>query len=364
MSVGAYWPVGCVCELGQAKLPAQRDIIAAMSPLRVGLVSVLCVSCFNPSGKASESGDTEGTTGGVSATETATMGSASTDVPTSGSMTVPGTGSVTEGETTETGSGSTSGTVTSTTTMDTSSGSEGSSTGNSTGNSTSCGDGIIQPPETCDDGNTNDDDECPGNCLLMCGNGVLNGDEACDDGNVVDNDGCSSTCVRDAAYVFVSSESYEGNLGGVAGADTKCQELADAAKLPGVYQAWLSDETTPAKLRVKPSSFAYVRPDGVPVAKDFNIFSQGQGLAASISVTETKEPIAPIMGCAGTDKVWTGTTALGLSQPGKTCVNWMSVGMGELAAVGDLDEIGAGWTEACGAPCVAMAHLYCLEVLP
>lgn len=334
-----------------------------MSPLRVGLVSVLCVSCFNPSGKASESGDTEGTTGGVSATETATtvMGSASTDVPTSGSTTVTGTGSVTEGETTETGSGSTSGTVTSTTTMDTSSGSEGSSTGNSTGNSTTCGDGIIQPPETCDDGNTNDDDECPGNCISMCGNGVINGGEACDDGNLVDNDGCSSTCVRDAAYVFVSSVSYSANLGGVAGADTKCQALADAAKLPGSYQAWLSDDTMPAKMRVKASSFAYVRPDGVQVAKGFMEFWMGTGLAASISVTETKAPIAPIMGCAGEDKVWTATTALGLNQPGKTCMNWTTVNMADMAAVGDLDEKGTGWTEACAAPCVAMAHLYCLE---
>ena len=346
-----------VCELGQAKLPAERDIIAAMSPLRVGLVSVLCVSCFNPSGKASETGDTEGTTSGASATETATtvMGSASTDVPTSGPVTVTGTGSVTEGET-ESGSGSTGGMVTSTTTMDTSSGSEGSSTGNST----SCGDGIVQPPETCDDGNMIDDDGCPSNCTTLCGNGVLNGGEACDDGNVVDNDGCSSMCVRDAAYVFVSSESYDGNLGGVAGADTKCQELADAAKLPGVYQAWLSDDTMAAKERVKASDFAYVRPDGVLVAKEFSKFWMGQGLMASISVTETKAPIDPIMGCAGEDKVWTGTTALGLSQPGKTCMNW-TVTMGDMASVGDLDEKGAGWTEGCPAPCFAMAHLYCFE---
>ena len=46
---------------------------------------------------------------------------------------------------------------------------------------------------------------------------------------------------RGSAYVFVTSETYTGNLGGVAGADDKCQALADQAGLPGVYMAWIAD---------------------------------------------------------------------------------------------------------------------------
>ena len=49
-----------------------------------------------------------------------------------------------------------------------------------------CGDGILDPEEFCDDGNTRDDDGCPGNCLAPnCGNGQLDAGEACDDGNAV-----------------------------------------------------------------------------------------------------------------------------------------------------------------------------------
>ncbi len=59
---------------------------------------------------------------------------------------------------------------------------------------TSCGDGVVQTPELCDDGNTDDTDGCPHTCLVAsCGDGFLHvGVEACDDGNHDDGD----TCVR------------------------------------------------------------------------------------------------------------------------------------------------------------------------
>jgi len=41
--------------------------------------------------------------------------------------------------------------------------------------------------------------------------------------------------------VFVSSQTYVGNLGGVAGADSLCQGLATAAGLTGTFKAFLSD---------------------------------------------------------------------------------------------------------------------------
>ena len=74
----------------------------------------------------------------------------------------------------------------------------------------------------------------------MCGNGMVEGDEECDDGNANDLDGCSSTCVLEARLVFITSTLHDGNLGGVAGADQICNELASDAGLPGTYMAWLS----------------------------------------------------------------------------------------------------------------------------
>ena len=67
-----------------------------------------------------------------------------------------------------------------------------------------CGDGVVQPPEGCDDANEIDDDACSNDCIpATCGDGQRQDDEECDDGNreteVCDYglescDVCSATC--------------------------------------------------------------------------------------------------------------------------------------------------------------------------
>ena len=65
-----------------------------------------------------------------------------------------------------------------------------------------CGNGITEPGEECDDGNLVDGDGCDVNCTVSgCGNGILTAGEACDDGNSVDGDGCSSACEPEALDV-------------------------------------------------------------------------------------------------------------------------------------------------------------------
>jgi cysteine-rich repeat protein len=59
----------------------------------------------------------------------------------------------------------------------------------------SCGDGVVDPGEECDDGNANNHDGCRNTCLLpFCGDGVVDPGEACDDGNKSNNDGCRNNC--------------------------------------------------------------------------------------------------------------------------------------------------------------------------
>jgi cysteine-rich repeat protein len=61
----------------------------------------------------------------------------------------------------------------------------------------SCGDGVLNVGEECDDGNTDDEDGCSSTCVEeYCGDGVLQSGmgEECDDGNTDDGDGCSSNC--------------------------------------------------------------------------------------------------------------------------------------------------------------------------
>ena len=66
------------------------------------------------------------------------------------------------------------------------------------GSSSICGNGILEPGEECDDGNTADGDGCDAQCRFEgtpgCGNGRLDPGEECDDGNTVNGDGCDARC--------------------------------------------------------------------------------------------------------------------------------------------------------------------------
>ncbi|MEM9073305.1 MAG: DUF4215 domain-containing protein [Myxococcota bacterium] len=76
---------------------------------------------------------------------------------------------------------------------------------------TTCGDGVPEGTEDCDDGNLLIGDGCTplctrepscmdGACAAVCGDGVVFAPEECDDGNVVPGDGCSATCQEEVGY--------------------------------------------------------------------------------------------------------------------------------------------------------------------
>lgn len=118
----------------------------------------LAAACAGGEGRG-EDGAQPGTTGGTSG------GSSSTGAP------EPTTGESTGGGTTGVASVGSSGEVVSTGLATTSSTGEaltGSTTGSSstgtTGEPAGCGDGVVQAPETCDDGNAIDSDGCNADC--------------------------------------------------------------------------------------------------------------------------------------------------------------------------------------------------------
>jgi cysteine-rich repeat protein len=74
-----------------------------------------------------------------------------------------------------------------------------------------CGNGVLDDGEKCDDGNKVGGDGCTPLCQIengwicptvgqpcvrndICGDGILTAPEACDDGNKVGGDGCSADC--------------------------------------------------------------------------------------------------------------------------------------------------------------------------
>ncbi len=141
----------------------------------------------------------------------------------------------------------------------------------------SCGNGCVEPGETCDDANTDDADGCvncqqqdcwqcdesfvptssipvaecygtlgPSLCSPIesaecepCGNGVIAFEEECDDGNTLDGDCCSSSCTLDVEDtpcddgIFCNGADYCDGAGGCfasnvapdcSGLDTQCSE--------------------------------------------------------------------------------------------------------------------------------------------
>lgn len=54
--------------------------------------------------------------------------------------------------------------------------------------------------------------------------------------------------------VFVTSNAFSGNLGGISGADDLCQAEADDANLSGTYLAWVSNSPPPGSDGLSPAT--------------------------------------------------------------------------------------------------------------
>ncbi len=245
-----------------------------------------------------------------------------------------------------------------------------------------CGDGYVQAGvEECDlaDGNSNDYNGCaPGTCLWgpRCGDGVVTPlHELCDPGMLVDPQGdtapCTPSCRYDGRVAFVSSQKYTGKLGGVSGADLKCQALAKAFDPDHAhrYRAWLSDGVSgPATRFDHGPMFAatpYVLLDGVVIADSFeDLVASGPHLG--ITMTDTHEVVSE-------RQVWTHTTHEGEPVPDDShCDQWTDDSFMLMATVG-LNAVPADsldlqvwtderwWTRYLLKNCNFTRHLYCFE---
>ena len=74
---------------------------------------------------------------------------------------------------------------------------------------------------------------------------------------------------------FVTSTTQTGNMGGLAGADTICQNAANANSIPGTFKAYLSSSTVNAITRLGTAS-GWVRVDGKPIANSASDFAAGR----------------------------------------------------------------------------------------
>ena len=230
-----------------------------------------------------------------------------------------------------------------------------------------CGDLVVAvdatEPEECDDGNTDEADGCNSKCTLSgCGDGFVQPGEACDDGDLMGGSTCGPMCERLAYYVFVTSKPYAADFGGVAGADLRCNQRAQAAGLPGQYAAWIS-QSEPAMAawnRLHHATEPYVLIGGEVVAIHWTDLSNGN-LATAIDRDETGAEVAVDAGeCVPAGAVWTGTE-FGGNIDGDDCTSWTTVDVLDRAQVGMLFRQNGEWTDDCKLTCDVTARLYCVE---
>lgn len=174
----------------------------------------------------------------------------------------------------------------------------------------------------------------------------------CPAGQCCKGDGRCGPCL-----VFVSSTTYEGNLGGLAGADAICQGLAEAAGKPGVYMAWLSDSTGSPATRFTRATVPYTLVDGEVVANSYDDLINRELLNHAINMAETG------MSGAISSLVWTNTASDGTARVDspKSCADWSSDSAGATGYDGRLSSISATWTARDESACSATLRLFCFQ---
>lgn len=160
-----------------------------------------------------------------------------------------------------------------------------------------------------------------------------------------------------------------GGFGGLAGADAKCQSLADASGIRGTYRAWLSTGTANAKDRmtIESTFVPYIRMDGKPIA------SSGPALltppiANAISITELGGTRIDLGLAAFTYTLATGMSVqtdpvngAALSAPGHDCNEWTDATHNFIGMGGGYTKTTAAWSLTSFIPCQSTRPLYCFE---
>jgi hypothetical protein len=166
---------------------------------------------------------------------------------------------------------------------------------------------------------------------------------------------CSATSKK----VFVTSGIYNGNLGGVSGADAKCNALAVDANLTGIYKAWISDSTTsPASSFVKHDGhYVMVDSGATVVAENWADLTNGT-LDNAINIDEHGVGL----GFDVIKPTWSATDIAGSYVTGSgTCNGWRSPAAEDVGETGSAGLPSQLWTSGTQRDCNEFNRLYCFE---
>lgn len=169
-----------------------------------------------------------------------------------------------------------------------------------------------------------------------------------DDGGIIGPDGTPRSGAR---FFVTSATSVTGNLGGLAGADGRCQSLAAGAGLGAkTWRAYLSVERDasnggqPTNARDRIGVGPWTNVTGVIVAEtladlhtrrgDANLFIDENGTRINGQWPGSPAPVQ--------HDILTGSNADGTLMRGATCADWTSDSAAFFAQVGHSDGLGPG----------------------
>jgi hypothetical protein len=161
--------------------------------------------------------------------------------------------------------------------------------------------------------------------------------------------------VAQQSRVFLTSTLQEGDLGGLAGADALCNNLASTASLGGTWVAWLSTSTVDAVDRLTATGpFVRAAQTSTVLADDISDLTDGS-LYQAVELDEN--------GSTALQFVWTGTLGDG-TRSEKHCGDW--AGIANFGSTGT-PYSGSEWTSSVpeeSTSCSSNCRLYCFEQAP
>jgi hypothetical protein len=200
-------------------------------------------------------------------------------------------------------------------------------------------------------------DDCPGQPVVDFATDPHNCGACgarCPGATVCVDGGCHAPAGK---LVFATNNVWNGNLGGLAGADAKCNAAAAAAHLGGTYVAWLSTADVDARDRI--GDHAYYRVDNVKVTSS-KLDLLYWPLEAGISKDENGNTLL-IAGVFVGTSVYTGTKKDGTHHIYYRCQDWTSSTASSV--VGSLGSTDQTWTEwQTAVSCNEKRRIYCMEL--
>lgn len=150
-------------------------------------------------------------------------------------------------------------------------------------------------------------------------------------------------------YAFVTSTDQNGNLGGLEGADRLCNDLADAAGLPGTYVAFLSDETVSALDRLVGAN-GWIRTDRRPFARNLDdLINWNPRLQFPLNLDEN-----------GVERAHDALVFIGQDTENANCSNWTSE-VGQVRA-GTVGRNSSEWRSGKLSHCSSERPIYCFGI--